>query len=152
MCVRHEGSKETRKRRTEAKRNKTKPRKHKTMFKTQFKRVRRALFIAALALTAGVFLTPNGANAKGGSSTGGGSTKPVESRVTGYVTAIDYSANTITVGASYYGSGALKVTTSTSISLNNSNCDFGQLQLGDWVEARYIYTTKEATKLSATRP
>lgn len=124
------------------------------MFKNSFRRAHRALLITALALTAGVFLAPNGANAKGGTGGGGGggNTKPVESRVTGYVTAIDYSANTITIGASYYGSGALKVTGSTSISLNNANCDFGQLQLGDWVEARYIYSTKEATKLSVTRP
>lgn len=90
-----------------------------------------------------------GAN-KGGVG-GGGSVKTVEARVTGYITAIDHSAGTLTVGASYYGSGKLVVTPSTKISLDAVNCTFDQLTLGTWVEARYNFATKAATKLSASR-
>lgn len=88
---------------------------------------------------------------KGGTG-GGGSAKPVnEARVTGYITAIDHNAGTLTIGASYYGSGKLVVTPSTKISLDAVNCTFDQLTLGTWVEARYNFTTKAATKLSASR-
>lgn len=93
------------------------------------------------------------AGGKGGGGSGGGgggSTKPVEARVTGYVTAIDYTARTLTIGASYYGSGNLKVDSNTKISFNNVNCAFEDLTLGTWVEARYDFTTRVATKLSAT--
>ena len=31
------------------------------------------------------------------------------------------------------------------------NASFSDIKLGNWVEARYIYSTKEATKLSITR-
>ena len=108
----------------------------------------------ALLLTVGLFQANPTAQASGGSNSGGGggggSTKVYEARVTGYVTAIDYVNSTITVGASYYGSGALKVTSSTSISYNNVNCDLSGIQLGDWVEARYEYASKNATKLTAS--
>lgn len=109
----------------------------------------------ALLLTVSVFHFNQTANASGGSNSGGGgggggSAKTYEARVTGYVTAIDYQNATITVGASYYGSGVLKVTSSTSISYNNVSCDLGAIKLGDWVEARYDYATRNATKLSAT--
>ena len=122
------------------------------MFPTSFSSVRRTFFIAAVAIASVAAIVPTQALAKGGSTAGGGSTpKVVESRVTGYATAIDYSTGTITVGASYYGSGALHVTSSTSISVNNVNAEFSDIKLGDWVEARFIYSTKEATKLSVTR-
>jgi hypothetical protein len=110
----------------------------------------------ALLVTAAFALLPNLATAKGGSNSGGGGggggglVKTYEARVTGYVTAIDYVNSTITIGASYYGSGLLKVTANTSISLDNVSCDLDTLGLGDWVEARYDWTTKNATKLSAT--
>lgn len=87
-------------------------------------------------------------NSKGGG--GGGGSTVFEVRVTGYVTAIDYENQTITIGASYYGSGALKVTDATKISLDNVSCSLDQLDVGDWVEARYDYWTKEALKLSGT--
>lgn len=88
---------------------------------------------------------------KGGGGGGGGSTV-VEARVTGYVTAIDYANSTLSIGASYYGSGALHITSATKISLDNLNCSLEQIQLGNWVEARYVYssTAKLATKLSAS--
>lgn len=107
---------------------------------------------AALALLLGLSLgiTAVPVYAKGGSGGGGGSTATFEARVTGYVTAIDYVNHTITVGASYYGSGNLKVDANTKISFNNVNCTFEALKLGDWVEARYDFTTKVATKLSAS--
>ena len=106
-------------------------------------------------LLAFVAFTPSavqaaGANSGGGGGGGGGSTI-VESRVTGYITAIDYANQTLTVGASYYGTGKLLVTSATKISLNNVNCSMNQIKLGDWAEARYNWTTKEATKLSVTR-
>lgn len=72
-------------------------------------------------------------------------------RVTGYVTAIDCVNSTLVVGASYYGNGGLEVTSSTSISLNNVNCDLSSIALGDWVEARYDCYTKSAMKLTCTR-
>lgn len=109
---------------------------------------------AALALTIGLNLglTALPAHAKGGSGGGGGTvTTPVfESRVTGYITAINYVNKTITVGASYYGNGSLKVDSTTKISMNTVNCDFEAVKLGDWMEARYDWTTKIATKLSGT--
>ena len=106
---------------------------------------------AALAalLTVGMLNLNQTANASGGGNSGG-STKVVEARVTGYVTAIDYVTSTITIGASYYGSGALKVTSSTSISYNNVSCELSAIKLGDWVEARFEWASKTATKLSAT--
>lgn len=91
-----------------------------------------------------------GSNGGGGSGGGGGSTKVVESVVTGYVTAIDYSAGTITIGASYYGSGVLKVTSATKYSFLTSGGGFTDIKVGDWAEARYIWSTKEATKISIT--
>ncbi len=106
------------------------------------------LALAALVLTASTALW-----AKGGSGGGGGSVdvpKVVESRVTGYVTAISHSAGTLTVGASYYGSGQLKVTSATKFSFLSGSGGFAEVKLGDWVEARYIFSTKEATKISVT--
>ena len=87
----------------------------------------------------------------GGGGGGGGTPKlATEARVTGYVTAIDYVNHTITIGASYYGFGLLKVDANTKISFDNVNCTFEELAVGDWVEARYDYTTRTATKLSAS--
>lgn len=108
-------------------------------------------FIGAVAfLCASLSVVSVPSIASGGGNGGGGSTKPLEIRVTGYVTAIDYVNSTITIGASYYGSGSLKVSSSTSVSLNNVSCDFSAIQIGDWAEARYEYYTKVATKLSCT--
>lgn len=87
----------------------------------------------------------------GGSGGGGGTPKPVELRVTGYVSAIDYAAGTISIGQSYYGSNSLKVDSSTRISINTVNASFTDIQLGDWTEARFIYPGLTATKLSVTR-
>ncbi|MBL9174858.1 MAG: hypothetical protein JNL10_15075 [Verrucomicrobiales bacterium] len=110
-------------------------------------------------LLAFVAFTPSAVQAAGGSKSGGGGgggggggSTVLESRVTGYITAIDYVNQTLTVGASYYGTGKLLVTSATKISLNNVNGTLSQIKLGDWAEARYIWTTKEATKLSITRP
>ncbi|WP_414660105.1 hypothetical protein [Horticoccus sp. 23ND18S-11] len=105
--------------------------------------------LALLLAVSFVGSMPTMVNAKGGAG-GGGSVKVVESRVTGYVTAIDYVNSKIQIGASYYGSGLLNVTSSTDISLDNSACDFSAITLGTWVEARYDYATKNATKLSCT--
>lgn len=113
--------------------------------------------VSALLLAGSADLLAAGRNRSstgGGGGGGGGVSTPkvVESRVTGYITAIDHVQGTVVIGASYYGSGSLRVTSSTKISLNNFNCDFEQLRLGDWVEARYLFATKEATKLEVTRP
>jgi hypothetical protein len=118
--------------------------------------VRSSLFTAAFALllAAVIGLGTNLANAagsnSGGGGGGGGSVKTYEARVTGYITAIDYVNSTLTVGASYYGSGQLKVDAKTNISIDAVNCSFDTLKLGDWCEARYDWTSKTATKLSCT--
>lgn len=54
----------------------------------------------AMALVA----LPTFINAAGGSGGGGGTVKPFEARVTGYISAIDYTNGVIMVGQSYYGS------------------------------------------------
>lgn len=98
----------------------------------------------------------NSSTASGGGGGGGGGSvkapKVAESRVTGYITAIDYANHTLVIGASYYGSGSLRVGASTKVSLNTINATFADLKQGDWCEARYDWTTKLATKLSVTRP
>lgn len=91
-----------------------------------------------------------GGNGGGGNGGGGGGTKIVEARVTGYVTAIDYEHSTITIGSSYYGTGVLKVDSSTKISLDNSNCDLTTIRVGHWSEARYDVFNGTATKLACT--
>ena len=109
--------------------------------------------LALLLAVSFVGSMPTLVNARGGSGGGGGGgggVKVVESRVTGYVTAIDYVNHKVQIGASYYGSGLLNVTSSTDISLDNVSCDFATITLGTWVEARYDYATKNATKLSCT--
>lgn len=114
-------------------------------------------FFSLLAIIAAMaFGQPADVFAKGGA--GGGSTKVTEYRVTGYATQLDYESGTITVGASYYGSGSLVVTPDTAISLDNNGCSLDDLELGDWVEARYVIVLdpatglyiRVATKLSAT--
>ncbi len=131
--------------------NTTKPisMKIKVSVTTFLKKALLAFLVAATASTAVSAFA--GGNSKSGGG-GGGSSKPVvvESRVTGYVTAIDYANSTITIGASYYGSGALIVTSSTSISLDNVSCDLNSIEVGDWMEARFEWYSKVATKLSAT--
>lgn len=106
---------------------------------------------ASLAILVGGVVASSQPAYAGGGGGGGGSTKPLEIRVTGYVTAIDYAKGTITVGASYYGNGNLIVNETTKLSLNNVSCDFVEIKLGDWAEARYDYYTKVATKISITR-
>lgn len=109
--------------------------------------------MARLTLAALVLTAPAALLAKGGSGGGGGAVdvpRVVESRVTGYVTAINHSAGTLTVGASYYGSGQLKVTSATKFSFLTGSGGFANVKLGDWVEARYLFSTKEATKISVT--
>ncbi|MEN9675783.1 MAG: hypothetical protein RIS76_1679 [Verrucomicrobiota bacterium] len=125
---------------------------------------RGASLVTALStlLLAFIFAAPPTAQAAGRNSStasggggGGGSVKApkvAESRVTGYITAIDSVNHTLVVGASYYGSGSLRVDSSTQVSLNNLNGSFADLKQGDWCEARYDWTTKLATKLSVTRP
>lgn len=101
----------------------------------------------ALVLTMAVSAAPSLLNAAGG---GGGSVKTYEARVIGYVTAIDYEHGTIKIGASYYGSGSLIITSATKLSLDTLNCSLTDLVVGDWAEARYDYVTKSANKISAT--
>jgi len=113
-------------------------------------RVRRGILVTVLTLACAAGINSNLAFAKGGVS-GGGSVAVTDSRVTGYATAVDYAAGTISVGASYYGSGILKVTSSTKIQLNRESVTFNQIKVGDWVEARYNFTTKVASKLEVTR-
>ena len=100
-------------------------------------------------LALAVVAMPTIVNARGGSGGGGGGTpKPVEARVTGYIMAIDYTNGVIQVGQSYYGSGALKITSATKISIDNNSGSLEELQVGDWAECRYDPYTKIATKVS----
>ncbi|MCB1092100.1 MAG: hypothetical protein KDL87_11245 [Verrucomicrobiae bacterium] len=106
------------------------------------------LLTAAFAVTAiALIQDPINATAKGGSGGGGGGggTKVKESRVTGYVTDIDYVGSYIQIGASYYGSGTLTADENTDISLDNQSCTLADLKLGDWVEARYLFVLDAAT-------
>ncbi len=103
----------------------------------------------ALALVA----LPAAINAAGGSGGGGGggTVKPFEARVTGYISAIDYTNGVIMVGQSYYGSGAIKIDSNTKISIDTANGSLSELKVNDWAECRYDYYTKVATKVSITR-
>lgn len=87
-----------------------------------------------------------------GGGGGGGTVKVTEYRMTGYITEIDRTNSTVTIGNSYYNIGILTVGAATSISLDNVNCDLDAIQVGKWVEARYTYTAggKSATKLVCT--
>ncbi|MCB1099185.1 MAG: hypothetical protein KDN22_26685 [Verrucomicrobiae bacterium] len=118
--------------------------------------ITRAMIVLAFAAVWAIH-KPLDVFAKGGSGGGGGRVKVTEYRVTGYVGAIDYEKGTIQIGASYYGSGELIVTDSTDISLDNVSCSLDNLEIGDWVEARYVIEFGDegsgfvsiATKLSA---
>ena len=68
--------------------------------------------VVLMSAALSVIAVPSHAGGGGGTG-GGGATKVTESRITGYVTAIDYDHSTITVGASYYGNGSLIVTSAT---------------------------------------
>ena len=68
----------------------------------------------------------------------------------GYVTAIDNVNSKITVGQSYYGTGTLKVTSSTLITFDNVNCDLSAITVGNWADVRYNASTGAAVKISAT--
>jgi uncharacterized protein with FMN-binding domain len=73
--------------------------------KLQIKAKLLSLLAASVAVFAVMAISqPMTASAKGGSA------KPVESRVTGYATSVDYDGSHISIGASYYGSGSLLVT------------------------------------------
>ncbi len=109
------------------------------------------MLVALLAVAAPAAVDASGGNGGGGG--GGGSTKPLEIRVTGYVTAIDYDLGIITVGASYYNTGTAFVTDATKISINGSSTGtLDEIEVGDWCEMRYDYYSKVATKLSVTLP
>ena len=110
----------------------------------------RGLCLSAAVALSVVFAPSLASAAGGGGSNSNKSVKTYEARVTGYVTAIDYENGTITVGASYYGSGVLKVNASTNVSMDNVSCDFADIEIGDWMEARYDWVSKTATKLSGT--
>jgi hypothetical protein len=103
-----------------------------------------------LAVAGAAVLAPQTASAAGGGGGGGGSSKPVtyEVRVTGYITGMDSVNKTIQVGASYYGSGQVKVDSSSKISVGTATGSFSDLAVGQWAEVRYDYSTKIATKIS----
>lgn len=107
-----------------------------------------ACLAAFLAMAGGAVLAPNSTLAAGGKNGGGGSTKVAEARVTGYIMAIDPVTQSVQIGASYYGSGLLKVTSSTKISVGSSNGSLSDLKVGQWAEARYDFATKIATKIA----
>lgn len=109
--------------------------------------------MARLTMAALVLAAPAAVLAKGGSGGGGGAVyvpKVVESRVTGYVTAINHGAGTLTVGASYCGSGQLKVTSATKFSFLTGSGGFTDVKLGDSGEVRFLFSTREAIKISVT--
>lgn len=111
-----------------------------------------ACMAAFLALAGSAVLAPHSTLAAGGKNGGGGggggSTKVAEARVTGYIISIDPVTQSVQIGASYYGSGLLKVTSSTKISVGTSNGSLSDLKVGQWAEARYDFATKIATKIS----
>lgn len=67
--------------------------------------------------------------ASGGGNGGGGS---ATFRITGYVTAINPAAGTITFGTSYYNTGTVKVSSSTKVVRNTVNSSAGDIRLGDY--------------------
>ena len=110
------------------------------------------LFAAALSLgliVTGTLVSGTATFASGGSGGSGGSTKATEYRMTGYVTEIDRANSTVTIGNSYYNIGVLHVNSATNISVDNVNGDFSGVEVGEWVEARYIFSGQDkiATKL-----
>ena len=113
--------------------------------------MRKTLRMFSLALivcgTLAVLAAPGDVQGAGGS--GGGSAKPFELRVTGYITSIDYEIGTIFVGTSYYGSGKVWVTTATKLSLDNVSCSLDVLKVGDWAEVRYDAYSQVANKIAA---
>jgi len=115
-----------------------------------FKRLGWVLLITAIAIP--TIADAAGRNGGGGGGGGGGvAPKVVESRVTGYITAIDYTNGVIMVGQSYYGSGALKITPDTKVSIDTANGSLQELKVNDWAECRYNFSTKVATKISVNR-
>jgi hypothetical protein len=106
--------------------------------------------VIALCAALTVTTVPSKASGGSGSGGGGGGGTVVLARVTGYVTAIDYEHSLIAIGASYYGSGVLSVNSATKISFDTVNCSLAEIQVGDWADARYDFTTKIATKLTCS--
>ena len=104
--------------------------------------------VLALTVAAMPALVDAAGGSGGGGGGGGGTPKTLEVRVTGYIMAIDYTNGVIQVGQSYYGSGALKITSATKISIDNNTGTLEGLKVGDWAECRYEYYTKVATKVS----
>ncbi|MFN0055374.1 MAG: hypothetical protein ACKV0T_24780 [Planctomycetales bacterium] len=113
-------------------------------------RLIRLLTMALLLFgTVALLSAPACVQGAGGSGGDGGSTKPLEVRVTGYITAIDYETGLVHVGVSYYGSATVLVTSSTKISLDNLNSALDLLEVGDCAEVRYDWYTKVANKIAA---
>jgi hypothetical protein len=71
-------------------------------------------------------------------------------RITGYVTAIDNSAGTITFGTSYYNTGTVKVTAATKVVRNTVNSTAADIRLGDYGQADATYPGYEAKKIEVT--
>ncbi len=90
-------------------------------------------------------------HASGGNGGGGGGGGNATYRITGTVTAIDTVASTITIGASYYNSGVVKVTSATKVVRNLVNTTATSIQLGDYAEAD-VYFSREAKKIQVTGP
>lgn len=100
-----------------------------------------ALFIAFSAIL------PGAASAKGGN---GGHNK---GRARGPITAIDTSANTLTIADRSGSSVTLNVTAGTKIRKDNiKKATLAQLAVGDTADARYDTTTMNAQRIDAKRP
>lgn len=85
-------------------------------------------------------------HASGGNGGGGNSTI----RITGFVTAIDPVAHTVTFGTSYYSTGTVKVTSSTKVVRNTVNSTAADIRLGDYGQADVTYPGYEAKKIEVT--
>ncbi len=70
----------------------------------------------------------------------GGGSGNTTFRITGYVTAIDPVAGTITFGTSYYNTGTVKVSSSTKVVRNTVNSSAGDIRLGDYGQADVSFT------------
>lgn len=81
---------------------------------------------------------------------GGGGANKNTFRITGYVTAIDTSAGTITFGTSYYTTGTVKVTSATKVVRNTVNSTAADIRLGDYGQADVTYPGYEAKKIEVT--
>ena len=94
---------------------------------------------------------PSVINAQGGVIEGVRVPKPVPVRVTGSISAIDYTNGVIMVGQSYSGATAIKIVSSTNISINGAIGSLGDLKVNDVADCRYDFNTRVAMKVSVTR-